>query len=108
MTKPVKSFRLSNATRSAIADMATARRCSEAEIVTIAIDRMYTQETSTMKIINGIEYFLCGTGDLGEALAAYLVAQYAGHRIERNGTHYYHNAAFSLEMYQAYAAEAVR
>ena len=66
-----------------------------------------TVTEANMKTIKGIFYFRCGTGDLGLALAAYLVAQYAGHRIEEDGTHYYHNAAWSPEMYEAHAAEVV-
>lgn len=79
---------------------------SQSHTIIVAIDRLHTQETAgKMELVNDIEYFRCGTGNLGQALAAYLVAQHAGHRIERNGVHYYHNAAFSFEMYQAYAAE---
>jgi hypothetical protein len=49
--KTIKSFRLSGQTLDDIAQLAARRGASEAEIIAIAIDRMYQQEAKTMKEI---------------------------------------------------------
>lgn len=43
--KPVKSFRLSPGTLKALEELARRRGTSEAEIVTLALDRMHQKET---------------------------------------------------------------
>jgi hypothetical protein len=48
--KTLKSYRLSNRTLSDIAELAERRGTSEAEIITIAIDRMFQQEIKTMNM----------------------------------------------------------
>jgi hypothetical protein len=46
-----------------------------------------------IRIINDIEYAVVGAGDYGQALAAMLVARFAGHYIKDADIYLYHNGA---------------
>lgn len=46
-----------------------------------------------MRTLKGIEYAVIGIGDYGEALAAMLVAKFAGHYAKDDDLYLYHNGA---------------
>lgn len=105
--KPVTSIRLSDELKAALQQLANADNRNLSNYIESVLSQ-HVERQSKMKTINGIEYYNCGSGNLGQALAAYLVAQYAGHNIEVNGSYYYHNAAWTPEIYQDYVAAALR